>query len=439
MRYIIALIGLLVFEHAGAQENSSWKVIDSSEGTTFSFIHRSIDCYDADNCVYVADSAGVLSVARTTTDGGVRWKTVLADTLDLSILKFPRRYIAVAMPSPSKIVILMDSSEIISTQDAGKTWSSTRYTFPVGRLTFLDFSDSVSGYAGGPAKWLFYSPDGGATWRTTSVIPDSLSYKTVSASNGKFVAVMHGRDSIRHVSRSIDNGAGWITSIAPDYLNDFDFANASHGWAVGSIPIGTGNRKIDYIVRTIDSGRSWTEVHREWNDPAMGLSHVSFADTLNGVAVGGGGKILRTRDGGKSWERQFFNCDTLNSSCGIGEVVLVNSTVGYAIAGYGRILKYSRSSDVVRHENESDLKSADLVVYTDKSNAGINIEFLIDKTTTTKGWLAELYTLSGELIDSKRVDANVRQTVGAEIPSGMYVIRVTSGATILTRIVVVTN
>lgn len=75
-------------------------------------------------------------------------------------------------------------------------------------------------------------------------------------------------------------------------LQDVAFINASTGFAVGSR--GT-------IIRTTDGGSSWDilesgTIHDLWG--------VSFVDASTGTVVGNFGVILRTTDGGDSWTVQ---------------------------------------------------------------------------------------------------------------------------------------
>ena len=66
----------------------------------------------------------------------------------------------------------------------------------------------------------------------------------------------------------------------------------SHGWAVGHDAV---------ILRTLDSGESWSIVHREptLNKP---LLDVYFTSAEQGFAIGAFGLFLQTQDGGDSWQ-----------------------------------------------------------------------------------------------------------------------------------------
>jgi photosystem II stability/assembly factor-like uncharacterized protein len=93
------------------------------------------------------------------------------------------------------------------------------------------------------------------------------------------------------IVQSGDGGATWVDRRSPPgEWTAVAFATAETGVAVGY------NGRI---VRTTDSGRTWSPV-----DAPAGverLAAVAFADELTGVAVGDKGALVRTSDGGATW------------------------------------------------------------------------------------------------------------------------------------------
>ena len=75
-------------------------------------------------------------------------------------------------------------------------------------------------------------------------------------------------------------------------LGSVTFVNSQTGWAVGSG--GT-------ILRTTDGGQRWT---KQANGTTNMLFSVTFQDAQTGWAVGRGGTIFRTTDGGQRWTQQ---------------------------------------------------------------------------------------------------------------------------------------
>ena len=101
-----------------------------------------------------------------------------------------------------------------------------------------------------------------------------------------------------HVLVSTDAGQTWRQSPAPvsSTLTAVYFADATHGWAVGH---------DETILRTEDGGRSWQLSHwaPEHQAPLLG---VWFDAAGHGIAVGAFAAVYRSEDGGRTWASAPF-------------------------------------------------------------------------------------------------------------------------------------
>lgn len=99
-----------------------------------------------------------------------------------------------------------------------------------------------------------------------------------------------------HVLISTDAGRSWRQSPVPTRvtLTSLFFIDDRLGWAAGHDAT---------ILRTRDGGASWEQVHAdpELDAPILDLW---FRDADFGLAVGAYGLLLETRDGGTSWEQR---------------------------------------------------------------------------------------------------------------------------------------
>lgn len=95
------------------------------------------------------------------------------------------------------------------------------------------------------------------------------------------------------------------------------FANGQSGWAVGAG--GT-------IIHTADGGQNWVP---QTSGVSTALNAVWFADTQQGWAAGDGGVILATTNGGLTWQPQVSN-----SVSKLRTIWFFNSDTGY-VAGQG--------------------------------------------------------------------------------------------------------
>lgn len=116
----------------------------------------------------------------------------------------------------------------------------------------------------------------------------------IDAVNSKLVAV----GERGHVLVSNDDGRTWQQVQVPtrSTLTGVFLLDEKHGWAVGHDAV---------ILRTTDGGVSWQRV---FYDPGQErpLFDIWFADRQYGFAVGAYGFFLETHDGGQSWQERII-------------------------------------------------------------------------------------------------------------------------------------
>ena len=95
---------------------------------------------------------------------------------------------------------------------------------------------------------------------------------------------------------------------------------------IGTV-VGTGGT----ILRTIDGGATWNQ---QTSGTSEGLTAVFFTDANNGTAVGSNGMIVRTVNGGTTWVIQ--NSGTQEN---LNAVSFLDANIGYVAGFLGVILK----------------------------------------------------------------------------------------------------
>ena len=118
-----------------------------------------------------------------------------------------------------------------------------------------------------------------------------------AAADGSLVAV----GERGHILVSDDGGAQWKQMKVPTRatLTAVHFQDAKHGWAVGHDSV---------ILRTVDGGHTWERVH--WDPDAENpFMEVWFADPDHGFAIGAYGSFFETSDGGASWTSRWISED----------------------------------------------------------------------------------------------------------------------------------
>ena len=256
------------------------------------------------NVAWASGSGG--TVIRTI-DGGKTW---VADTIP-GATRFDLR--AIAALDAQTAIVAATAGRIWRTENGGKSWRLV-YENPDSAV-FLDgvaFWEPVGGerrglVLGDPIDGRFFmlvTTDGGRTWREAP----AASRPVARPGEGAFAA----------------SGSSLIT------------LGFKHGW------IGTGVN-VGRVFRTSDAGRTWTAVETPLTAPsqAAGIFSLSFADSLQGIAVGGDynkpeGRertLALTRDGGKSWETPMGSLNGFRSGVAIvpghrGQLVIAVGTNG---------------------------------------------------------------------------------------------------------------
>ena len=182
---------------------------------------------------------------------------------------------------------------------------------------------------------------------------------TVFFLNGKdgFVASYNG-----NIYKTIDSAKNWtaLNSTTNLPIRDIYFLDANNGFAVGEFILRTQNAGqtwnriftpsnkfeitsitftsnlvgfcvgVNVIYKTIDGGQSWSEY--QVNNLGGNMMKIKFSDSQNGFIVCLFGKILRTTDGGISWQ-------IISPNKNIGYYSLSSSNGESYVSGQGKILK----------------------------------------------------------------------------------------------------
>lgn len=270
-------------------------------------------------------------------------------------------------------------------------------------------SDGHTGFAVGDLGTIVSTSDAGATWavRPSGASVELTSVWFNSASTGWVV----GKSGV--LLRSTNGGLGWAQQpsllATAENLECVRFVDARHGWIVG----GAGNC---FVARTRDGGATWATS----TFGGAALYSVSFADTLNGWAVGAG-VIYGTHDGGASWYlvQPSITAQTLRG------VARVSNVLAWAVGGQGSIA--------------SSAATADSLVWSPPSQSA-NYQFnAIHMANASTGWIAGsnsgagaiLMTTDGWATWTPQVSASVSALRGIYFTDGLRGWAVGSGGRIV--------
>ena len=134
------------------------------------------------------------------------------------------------------------------------------------------------------------------------------------------------------IARTTNSGTNWSFDFYDDFwgISSISFVDTLTGWAVGQNNPDTAQVYGYFIYKTTNGGRDWI---RQLVASDRLLWSVKFIDSNTGWAVGQ--DIIKTTDGGNTWQIQLSDSIILNSAD------FITSEIGWAVGWNDVILKTS--------------------------------------------------------------------------------------------------
>jgi photosystem II stability/assembly factor-like uncharacterized protein len=349
----------------------------------------SIACIAADNCWAV----GIKGTVLHTTNGGSTWP-LLAGITQATISKV--RFVE------ANHGFMLVGATLYRTSDAGAHW----FAAPLpGSANDFSFVDAQTGWACGTGGKIWKTADNGGTWteQSSGTLGDLYGIAMASSSvgwvvgingivratadgGGKWTSQTSGTQSSLRAVHAFDaqsalavgdggtillasiGGSTWtpVASGTGQHLQAVAFSGSA-GWAVGNTGVVLRSTDLGHtfqptpsgtqaglfgvaapdastmyavgaggtIIKTVNGGTAFTNFSSSVTTST--LNDIAWATGTTGVVVGDGGLILLTQDGGTTWGKV-----TSGFAVAFKAVAFPTPTVGFIAGAGGRVL---RSSD----------------------------------------------------------------------------------------------
>jgi photosystem II stability/assembly factor-like uncharacterized protein len=224
-------------------------------------------------------------------DGAKSWRAVDSGTkVALS---------SVCVPDGKHGWIAGQAGVLLHSEDGGRTWkpqSSGVNTY----LLDVDFFDARHGIAVGRDTTVLTTVDGGTTWQRSPLkestdLFDDLNFFAVAVMDGRHACVV---GDMGRIFITEDGGETWSESKTPLYDEQMMMGRILYALAYDSDTLYAAGIDSTFAYSK-DLGRSWTIGDTGFSKPDLyGIDVVGGM----GLAVGSGGHVVRTSDGGATWQ-----------------------------------------------------------------------------------------------------------------------------------------
>ncbi len=214
---------------------------------------------------------------------------------------------------------------ILLTSELHPQWYSQIPVFVSSNFRYLQFADYNTGWAVGEDHKMFKTTNGGEEWIDMGIfLPGEAGMITsvyfLNTSTGWVSTYTIPGDSAE-IYKTTDGGLSWfLQSVGYSYIiiSDIWFSDSMTGYMAANGGLSSG-----FVYKTTDGGDNWTLLI----GPDSTVLSTSLAFISNNTGWVAGGNILKTTNGGTSWEEQ------LNIEPGLfTSLVFVDSITGWAAA-----------------------------------------------------------------------------------------------------------
>ena len=286
--------------------------------------------------------------------------------------------------------------EILKTNNSGTNWSHQNLT---GEFIYIHFFDSLYGLTANRNGIIYKSYDGGQNW---TAMQGSLPVNTIRS---YFALDSLHSWGVGNTCIYKYNGTNWTQkyySGSQDFYSVY-FVDSLKGWAVGT------TSSSGLIMKTTDGGNSWNQ--QTINMPTGYLFSVYFLDSINGWSVGDYGKVFKYN--GTNWLEQNSNIAQQLSS-----VYFNDLNHGWATSWGGKLI---HTNFLTNNFGTTQNIASDYSVYPNPAKNKI----LINSNWTFQNSILSIYNIQGQLLLQQPIKQEKTELDISRLAKGIYILKLT--------------
>jgi photosystem II stability/assembly factor-like uncharacterized protein len=249
-------------------------------------------------CALLASGLCALG-AMAEPSGNVEYATIVPKASTSTLIDIER--------ADSRIVTVGERGHVLYSDDEGASWQQGKMPF-VRMLTGVSFVDGNHGWAVGHQSMIFHTSDGGETWTRQldgTTFQQQANRDNLGRTKEAYEALEAELEASPDPDRELELEDALFAfedaqllleepAVATN-LHDVWFMDRNHGWAVGS---------FGRLVETRDGGKTWeNRAHLVQTFDGFHLNGVTGSSRGEVFLAGEGGTLFRSLDKGQSWEQ----------------------------------------------------------------------------------------------------------------------------------------
>jgi photosystem II stability/assembly factor-like uncharacterized protein len=286
---------------------------------------------------------------------------------------------------------------LLKTTNGGENWTPQN-SGTTSLLYKIAFVNENVGWFTGISSRIKKTANGGTSWDSQTAFSGEINAIKMLNENIGWVAGQGGQ-----ITKTTNGGSNWVSQSQSysSWLTDISVIDENNAWMCG---------REQTIIKTTDGGTNW--INKFPTGTYLQFNSIFFVNQDTGWAITSSEYLYKTTDGGDTWDGEILT--------NIGTSIrFVNDTTGW-IAGYNGAI-YKTENGGVNVGIEENIPKELLILFPNPASDFVTFSF---QNYTDADFIINIYSITGKLIKSEKLNQNQRQINIQELNSGNYIFEV---------------